>query len=92
MAYKGINVGRIYREPMEKRFADEWEHQMEYGHTLDYLLTERPNEPGFPYPSERDEVVAATITQWLGSQVGLSFISHALGFDVREHIPKEFLE
>lgn len=50
--------------PREVAFADEWREQTRYG-MLGHLI---------PDITERDERVAATIIQWLGSNVGMCFL------------------
>jgi hypothetical protein len=57
----------------EREFAEAWERQ---GNTLAYLLGNGRDPLA---PSERDAIVAATVIQWLGSNVGQAFLSD-LGF------------
>ena len=63
---------------LEARFAREWAKRNEKGALISYLLdpmgSVRP-----PLPSERDQVVAATVIQWLGSHAGQLFLQD-LGF------------
>ena len=81
---KKIEGLRAYRtkkcldNPLEARFAREWAKRNEAGALISFLLdptgSVRP-----PLPSERDQVVAATVIQWLGSHVGQMFLQD-LGF------------
>lgn len=72
--HKGVSHERIYREPDEKIFHDEWAavapHTLEhllYGQNKDYRdLTDELRQ--------RDAMVAATMIQWLGSNVGSAFL------------------
>lgn len=73
--YKGLHANRYVREPMEKRFAIAWDDLMilSKGQHLDNMLdtSGRPN-PSRVTPST--QVVAATVIQWLGSEVGQAFL------------------
>lgn len=84
-----INRHRLKDNPLEKRFVDRWEEDNRMGRTLEYILS-NDNTP--VVPSDRDVIVAKTVIQWLGSPVGQGFLSQALGFDVRDRIPREVLE
>ena len=56
----------------ELTFAQEWEKINNNGHVLEYILgshNERHNNL-----TDRDIQVAATVIQWLGSNVGQSFL------------------
>jgi len=70
--HEGFHAKRLSREPLEKRFHDVWANENNRGHLLQYLLTphDGPSKP----VTARDEKVAATIIQWLGSSVGQSFL------------------
>ena len=81
MKTKGLRPYRFKDNPEEKRFAEAWAKQCENGKVLDHLLDERPVQQGYPpSASLRDEVVAATIIQWLGSPVGQYFLGD-LGYE-----------
>lgn len=68
----GVNKHRLKDNPEEKRFADAWAKH----NPLKWLLDVRPVQTGAPPPpSERDEQVAATVIQWLGSPVGQGFLN-----------------
>lgn len=82
-AYRGLHHHRFKREPLEKKFANAWQAlddtDSEVG-TLRYLLCppEVPqNRP--PAVSDRDRLVAATVIQWLGSEVGKAFVAKVMG-------------
>lgn len=51
----------------EESFHNEWSSQKDF---LKGILGKEP--------SNRDEVVAATVVQWLGSNVGMAFVEKAL--------------
>lgn len=69
----GLHVHRFKENPEEKKFAEAWEDQNKHGKNLAYLLDQSgSNMPSSP--SVRDEVVAATVIQWLGSPVGQAFL------------------
>jgi len=55
--------------PREIAFAAQWAKEQKQGRILFHLL---------PNASQRDAEVAATIIQWLGSNVGMSFIEEVL--------------
>jgi len=76
---KGISAHRLKDNPEERRFAEAWEKH----NPLAWLLDERHEQTGRPAdPSDRDQVVAATVIQWLGSPVGRAFLSD-LGYQKR---------
>ena len=93
MKNKGLFSERQEHNPREKAFAEEWEHENErddkfavdhgFG-TLQNLFTE-----GHKYDirnplkwvieiTEHDRFVVATVIQWLGSNVGMSFLHSVL--------------
>lgn len=79
---KGLHTHRFKNNPVELAFAQAWEqiNALSSRH-LGYLLTPPDQDQHFPeHPSERDEVVAATVIQWLGSPVGQQFLK-----DVHSH-------
>lgn len=55
--------------PREVAFAEQWSKEQEQGNVLRHLI-------GRDF-SDRDAEVAATVIQWLGSNVGMSFIEEA---------------
>lgn len=77
----GFHSDRLHPDadnPREVAFAEQWlkiNTQALSKPLLEYLLSE--------YPTERDAQVAATVVQWLGTNVGMSFIR-----DVMEREPK----
>lgn len=84
--YKGNCAYRLVPErdnPREVAFADEWVEQNRVLNnprcstgTLGYLIAKEHGT--WELPSDRDEMVAATVVQWLGSNVGFSFVQNAL--------------
>jgi hypothetical protein len=76
----GLHQYRFEANPEEKRFALAWDTHNRDGGTLAYLLdTNQGQGLRPPEPSERDQVVAATVIQWLGSPVGQFFLTQ-LGY------------
>ena len=71
---------RFADNPEELRFFDAWQEFNRDDVHLDSLLDERPVQHGrSPACSERDQVVAETVIQWLGSPVGQSWLA-GLGY------------
>lgn len=68
--HRGISKHRLERNPLEKKFAEEWNKVAP--HTLGYLLCGK-DRWNHEY-TQRDAEVAATMIQWLGSPVGESFV------------------
>jgi len=72
MNHEGFSKDRLKPErgnPRELAFIEAWKRENEYGtrgnHLLDQLI---------PNATQRDAKVAATIIQWLGSNVGMGFL------------------
>lgn len=81
----GISNDRLRHQSnaIERRFVQAWraEHQRSRP-LLDILLTHQHGDPSDWEPdvvSDRDRVVAETVIQWLGSNVGLGFLEDVLG-------------
>lgn len=78
MAKKSIHKGlRAYRlnddNPSgmrESAFAEQWRKEQEWG-LLGHLLSKDNTEVSY---SDRDAEVAATVIQWLGTNVGQGFL------------------
>ncbi len=76
----GLHTHRFAEHPEEQRIAEAWARRE--GSFLQYML-QPAAEHGVrrpPDPSDRDEVVAATVMQWLGSPVGQGFLRD-LGYE-----------
>jgi len=81
---EGLNIHRLGREELEKKFVSEWREfnkdlftgKLDYKH-LTYLLS--PRQPELEDPSDRDIQVAETVIQWLGSPVGQAFLKRVMG-------------
>ena len=67
--HTGIHEHRIAESPLEASIARRWRQDCERG-LLDHILS----CGGTADVSLRDEAVAATVIQWLGSHVGQSFL------------------
>lgn len=57
---------------LEKVFSDQYQ---DFHHSLKYLLSEDNRAAEV---SDRDELVAATVIQWLGSPMGQNFLRRCL--------------
>lgn len=78
--HAGLQPHRLKDNPEEERFAKAWAEQNKHGNNLAYLLDSASGGNGRPADaSPRDEVVAATVIQWLGSPVGQAFLEE-LGY------------
>lgn len=82
--HQGLNTARLSSNPLERRFAEEWQGENERSRgpiggpdTLDYILHQ--GDQRWPMPcSVRDREVANSVIQWLGSPVGESFVRRVL--------------
>lgn len=80
--------------PREVAFAEQWQIENDHSDYLAHLLRvncdrkddgARP-DPAFGSwyrypigpPTERDRIIAATVIQWLGSNIGMDFIGQSL--------------
>ena len=83
---KGLHAYRFKQNPEELRFALAWlkENSRENGTPLlAYLLNDGANQHRPEDPSERDQVTAATVIQWLGSPVGQGWLRD-LGYEKKD--------
>lgn len=83
----GLSAYRLHPDqcnPREVAFAAQWSLEQRQGNVLKHLL-------GRDY-SDRDAAVAATVIQWLGSNVGMSFLEEAakLQPDIRRDLLQRF--
>lgn len=84
MKTKGIWHRRLAQDnPREVVFAEQWDRENDEGQVLNTLLdqsyAEKVFSPFGPKPaSERDHEVAATVIQWLGSNVGMDFLRQVI--------------
>lgn len=85
--YPGMSADRLQPDrdnPREVAFAEQWmkENDTTNGRRLLANLIAPINSRGQPdqhyIPSIRDECLAATLIQWLGSPVGMSFLSEVV--------------
>ena len=77
MNHSGLHAYRLKPEqgnPREVAFAEQWEIENNQGNVLDWLCGDGSKKS---VASMRDIVIAATVVQWLGSNVGISFIQEA---------------
>ena len=88
---KGLRADRLAKEqdnPREVAFWKQWELENSYYRTKGGLLgalmsketdaTWRREWMELGPPTKRDEIVVATVVQWLGSNVGMDFMRQAL--------------
>lgn len=73
MENEGIFKGHIPYNKREKAFAEQWEHENKMFRILENLTLSHPFTP-----ADRDAEVAATVIQWLGSNVGMAFLSSVM--------------
>jgi len=59
---------------LEKAFADNWEKDCREHYVLENIL----NHKGSPETTQRDAIIAATVIQWLGTNVGFGFIMKSI--------------
>lgn len=62
---KGLHAGRLLHSEREATFAAKWKERVAGG-ILTHLISE--------YVTDNQAEIAATVVQWLGSDVGLSFL------------------
>jgi len=67
MVHDGIHKKRLTDGSMEQSFVDVWQRKNEDETFLTGVLNENI--------TERDGVIAATIIQWLGTDVGQEFLN-----------------
>lgn len=73
--FTGARPYRLESNPKERLFAEAWQKQNRLGRFT--MLEQLLSNDGGKTPaevSERDEMIAATIIQWLGSPVGQCFL------------------
>lgn len=77
--FQGAHTYRLNSNPKEKLFADAWQEQNRLGRFT--MLEQLLSDDGGKTPadvSDRDEMIAATVIQWLGSPVGSCFLRDVL--------------
>lgn len=70
--YQGKNIHRFNQNPLEKVFAKRWQELCENGGNLEYLLS-GPTNQRLPI-TDKEQIAANTVIQWLGSPVGQYFL------------------
>jgi len=86
--HQGLSPHRFKDNPCEKAFAKAWREMNQQLRTLDWLLDPDPGGTcRAPECSERDELVAATVVQWLGSPGGQFFLDQ-VGFIPKPKVKK----
>jgi hypothetical protein len=87
--FKGLHAHRLAKNPEERAFAKAWARENDSDlnrETLSWLLGRGDRKVEV---SERDHVVAATVIQWLGSEVGRHFLEE-LGYEKKATRPRRF--
>lgn len=74
--HEGIHAKRLEHNFAEKIFADRWAQQNKESQLLRQLLN--TSKSTLELITQRDADVAATIVQWLGSNVGKCFVKECL--------------
>lgn len=77
--HEGINAHRFADNPEELRFAQAWQAEHAWGRGDGLLPWIMSNDDRPAVLTDRDEVVAASVVQWLGSPVGRHFLAR-LGY------------
>lgn len=88
----GVGHDRVFYEAdvYETRFRIAWQAAHAYSDLLGLILDPAPSPASWPFsglsetPSDRDRVVAATVIQWLGTNVGRAFLEDALAAPIEE--------
>lgn len=82
--FYGSSAHRLESNPLEKLFADAWRERNELQSSFDpckttlaYLLSQDGGKTLLE-TSDRDEMIAATIIQWLGSPIGSQFVQDVI--------------
>lgn len=68
---KGLRTYRFEKNPHERAATELWDIHNNQSNLLSYILGDGQRHG---IVSERDELVAATLMQWLGSPVGRNFL------------------
>lgn len=80
----GLHPYRLRDNPREQEFAEAWHDENKHGHTLEYILSVDNRRID---ASDHDSMVAATIIQWLGTNVGFYFLRRVLdkcGYEIKQ--------
>jgi hypothetical protein len=80
----GLCSYRRVREPLEDAFAARWEQLNDQSDLLPGLLAIPQSEE--PPVTRWEATTAATVIQWLGSPVGISFIEEVTGVDIQKQM------
>jgi hypothetical protein len=86
--FQGNSPHRYRDNPLELAFAEGWQDLCSVGKHLEYLLS-KDNRPD-PV-SDRDQFIANTVIQWLGSPVGQSFLSKIMASPSADNFLKYLL-
>lgn len=83
IAHVGLHSKRLTQNnPREKAFAEQWQKENEQAETLRLLMAPISMQSvptrDLPLLKPRDMEVAATVIQWLGSNVGMDFLRQVI--------------
>jgi hypothetical protein len=80
MKHVGISAHRLVKNqhnPREVAFATKWQKEQDQGNILAYLLSGGDNRKSIALNDDQIQT-AATVIQWLGSNVGMSFLEEVI--------------
>lgn len=69
---RGKHTHRLKSNPLERVASNQWNEHNRNGKLLEYIMGDGA-KPATDV-SDRDQLVAATVMQWLGSPVGLAYV------------------
>lgn len=77
---QGLHHARCLREHNEAEliFARAWHRLQDQTAALNYMLNPEGPGPNPAYVDDRDRFVAATVIQWLGSPIGMDWLTRTL--------------
>ncbi len=91
LKHEGLHSRRLepsQNNPREVAFSEQWKHENEVSHVLGVLLSRQEGgHPFMPFTGTHVQLapcdqhaasVAATVIQWLGSNVGMCFLEESL--------------
>lgn len=76
--FTGANIHRTETNPKERVFANAWQEQNKWKYSMLEQLLSADSSKTPAQVSLRDEMIAVTVIQWLGSPVGLCFLRDVL--------------
>lgn len=84
MKHTGLHQYRFQTNPLEEKFAEDWEKLNTRPHSgnclVDSIVSKDWNNPN--YATDREIEICASVIQWLGSPVGQKFLLE-VGFEFK---------